>query len=213
MLLELAIFTGRAVVSSLHFTELVKQETRLCKYPTHVFSEGSFIQPEISEYYFMNRILFRTVSNESLTLKRTKTQGKREGAGPCVKAEMDQNHFNILLNSLLFEIVLRKMLYWFITCKRCCGITELLRLAGSSGDPLVLSPAQVGSPRASCLGLCPGKFLISQRGGNSTAALDNFCQCSVTLIVNRKQVFPDLHVVLPMFQFVLFASCPITGCH
>lgn len=92
-----------------------------------------------------------------------------------------------------------------------CAITELLRLAGSSEGHLVQSPAQVGSPRAGCQESCPGKFLISPRGGNATAALDNFCHSSVTLIV--KQVFPDLHAVPPMYQFVLFASCPITGNH
>lgn len=120
-------------------------------------------------------MLFFAVLNESLTLKGTKTWGKRKGEGPYVKAGMFQNHSKILLNSPFFERVLRKMLHWFITSKRCCGIAELLRLAGSSGDHLVEFPAQVGSPRAGCLRLCPGRFLISRRGGNSPAALDNFC--------------------------------------
>lgn len=83
MLLELAVCTGRAVVSGLHFTELVRWKTRLCKYPTHVFSEGSFIQPEISEYYLMNRTLFCTVSNESSTLKRKNLGQKRRGRTMC----------------------------------------------------------------------------------------------------------------------------------
>lgn len=75
-----------------------------------------------------------------------------------MKAGMNQNHFNILVTSLLIEIVLRQILSGFITCKECCGITELLRLAGSPGGHLIQSPAQVGSPRPDCLGLCPGRF-------------------------------------------------------
>lgn len=81
--------------------------------------------------------------------------------------------------------------------------------AGSSGGHLVQSPAQVGSPVAGCLGLCPGRFLISQRSGNSTDALDNFWQCNS---------HPHSETVSwsscnTSFQFVPFASCPIIRYH
>lgn len=124
MLLELAVFTGWAVVSCLHFTKLVRCETRLFKYPTHAFDEQSFIQPEISKYDFINRTLFCTVLNESLTLKRRKNLVKREGGGPYVKTRMVQNCFNILLNNLLIEIVLRKLLCRFISCKGCSVLSQ-----------------------------------------------------------------------------------------
>lgn len=131
----------------------------------------------------MNKTLFCTVLNESLTLKRRKNLGqKRRERTMCENWDVSESLQYFTKLSTHWSS-LRKMLSGFITCKGCCGITELLRLAGSSGHHCIQPPAQVGSPRAGCLGLCPGRFWISQTGENSKAALDNVCQCSVTLIV------------------------------
>lgn len=208
MLLELAVFTGWAVVSGLCFTKMVRWEARLWKYPTHVFGEWSLIQPEISEYYFINRTLFCTVLNKSLHLKRRKNLEKRGRGGPCMKAGMNQNHFNILVNSLLIEIVLRRILSGFITRKGCCGITELLRLAGSPGGHLVQSPAQVGSPRPGCLGLCPGRFWISPKVWKRHS-----CSGQPLPVLSYPHSKTKCFLIFMQFQFVLFTSCPVTECH
>lgn len=63
-------------------------------------------------------------------------------------------------------------------------ITEWLKLKGTSGDHMVHAHAQSGSPTGCCPVACRWFWSIS-KAGDSTVYLGNFCQCSVTLIVNK----------------------------
>lgn len=61
-------------------------------------------------------------------------------------------------------------------------ITECLRLEETSGSHLVQSPAQAESPRDTCLG---PRLLSISKNRDSTTSLDDLCQCSGTLTVQR----------------------------
>lgn len=60
-------------------------------------------------------------------------------------------------------------------------ITECLGVDGTSGNPLIQSPAKAGSPGAGCTGWCPGECWVFPEKQTPKPLWASLFQCSVTV--------------------------------
>lgn len=73
------------------------------------------------------------------------------------------------------------------------------------------TPSQARWPRADYPGLCPDRFWIISKDGDSTTSMGHLHQCSITLSV--KKCFLVFGENLPEFWLVPVASSPVSGHH